>query len=231
MCLNFLLTANTAWVTEHFSVNLPKMTEREIYPDGTCPIIRSTIDKSVFRCDIAKFGLIPPWTRHARNRAAKVIPRNQLKGAHHDQPHVETYNARIETIATKPSFRNAWNHKHFAIIVIDSFFQPYYANKKPVRWTVFQQNGMPLGLGCLWEMSHDFDLGVDVLSFCILPRDASHDPLLNQFHRPDQPKRGPLIIPEPLLVQWLNANLTQANTILLTDHDIHLNAHAVNVYQ
>jgi len=57
-----------------------------VYPLAPAPIIMRGTEN--FELDIAHFGLIPSWAK-------------ELKFGRH------TYNARTETVASKPSFRHA----------------------------------------------------------------------------------------------------------------------------
>jgi len=57
------------------------------------------------------FGLAPNWAR-------------DLKLAR------STYNARTETVATKPSFRNAWRQTRHCIIPADAIYEPDWQSGK-----------------------------------------------------------------------------------------------------
>ena len=60
---------------------------------------------------IGSFGLIPHWSKD--NKIAR-----------------HTYNARSETVAEKPSFRDAWKRGQHCIIPVQSFFEPDW-----LKWT------------------------------------------------------------------------------------------------
>lgn len=44
----------------------------------------------------------------------------------------QTYNARTETVASKPFFSNVWKRKQFCIIPVANFFESNYETGKPV---------------------------------------------------------------------------------------------------
>ena len=68
----------------------------EIYPGHLAPIIRLADDGSGSReCVSACFGMVPHWA--------------ELRLARH------TYNARSETVASKPSFRHAFAKRQFCV--------------------------------------------------------------------------------------------------------------------
>ena len=215
MCLNFIPTQNRKWVEKHFSISLPKKFQEEVYPGYYCPIIRGAFDSGEYICDLAHFGLIPSWVKVMKiNRHTYNVKSESMTANHEPDFHHETYNAKSETVSSKPSFRMAWNHKHFAIVIIDSFMQPNYETGSPVRWKVHKADGSPFALACLWERWSNVDLGKDIISFSILTRDASTHPLLRRFHKLGDTKRMPIIIPETYLNAWLEASIKKANEII-----------------
>ena len=89
----------------------------EIYPGHLAPIIRLADDGSGSReCVSACFGMVPHWA--------------ELRLARH------TYNARSETVASKPSFRHAFAKRQFCVIPAESFFEPNYESGRAVRWKI-----------------------------------------------------------------------------------------------
>lgn len=218
MCLNFIPTQNRTWIESHFSVSLPKKYREEVYPGYYCPIIRAAFDSGQYICNLAHFGLIPSWAKGAKvSRHTYNVKSESMTANHEFDFHRETYNARSETVCSKPSFRVAWSHRHFAIVVIDSFMQPNYETGSAVRWRVHKKDGDPFALACLWDRWSDVEMGEDIISFSILTRDASTHPLLSRFHKPGDAKRMPIIIPDLYLHSWLEASLKKANEIILLD--------------
>ncbi len=63
----------------------------------------------------------------------------------------QTYNARTETVGSKPSFRSAWKRKQFCIIPAANFFEPNYETGKPVRWRIERADGGPVAIAGIWE--------------------------------------------------------------------------------
>ena len=223
MCLNFIASTNTLWIKDHFSLSLPKKFDSEIYPGYYCPIIRAAFDKGEYHCDLAHFGLIPPWAKdiqsnkYRHNTKSGSIARNHLP-----KLGKETYNARSETVSSKPSFRMAWNYKHFALVIVDGFFQPNYESGTPVRWFIKKSDSKPFALACLWDRWADVKEGKDIISFSILTKDASSHSLLKRFHKPGDPKRMPILISEKDMSGWLEANLKAANELISNDSGLTL---------
>ena len=91
----------------------------------------------------------------------------------------------------------AWNYKHFALVIVDDFFQPNYESGLPVRCFIKNSDGKPFALASLWERWADIEQGKDIISFSIFTKDeSSHPPPLKRFHKPGEAKRTPIIISE-----------------------------------
>src|SRR5665647_2924937 len=78
------------------------------------------------------FGLVPHWS--VDTKIAKA-----------------TYNARSETVATLPSFRDAWRHGQRCIIPAEAFFEPDWRSGKAVPTRIARADGEPMGLAGLWS--------------------------------------------------------------------------------
>jgi putative SOS response-associated peptidase YedK len=88
----------------------PDFSYGEAYPGSIVPIITNFAPREWVP---AYFGLIPAWAKDAK------MARN-------------TYNARSETVADKPSFRSAWKRGQLCIIPADAIFEPNYESGKAV---------------------------------------------------------------------------------------------------
>ncbi|MBU3593664.1 SOS response-associated peptidase family protein [Polynucleobacter sp. 71A-WALBACH] len=223
MCLNFIASTNNLWVQDHFSIALPKKFDTEIYPGYYCPIIRAAFDAGEYKSDLAHFGLVPSWASSGKsNKYTHNVRSESMTANHIPNLHRETFNARSETVSSKPSFRTAWNRRHFALVVIEGFFQPNYESDSPVRWIIKKSDNKPFALACLWDRWTNVDLGKDIISFCILTKDASSHPLLKRFHKLGDAKRMPIIIPDNEMRHWLEANLKSANGLITSEAPLDL---------
>lgn len=129
------------------------------------------------------FGMAPHWDDH------KFAP--------------QTYNARTETVASKPSFRNAWKRKQFCIIPAANFFEPNYETGKPVRWRIERADGTPVAIAGIWE----YRPADQLLSFSMLTINADGHPLMQRFHKPDDEKRMVMILDPGQYQGWLDGSL------------------------
>jgi putative SOS response-associated peptidase YedK len=163
----------------------------ETYPGYMAPIIRLAHDQpEKEECVAACFGMVPHWA--------------DLKLAR------QTYNARTETVATKPSYRNAFKNRQFCIIPTDSFYEPCYETGKAVRWNIAHAKDRPIGVAGIWEWRANGSDGQPLISFSMLTINADGHPLMQRFHKPEDEKRM-LVILEPQQYQaWLHAAVEEA---------------------
>lgn len=131
------------------------------------------------------FGLVPHWSPDTK------ITRY-------------TYNARSETVASKPSFREAWKRAQHCIIPAEAFFEPDWRSGRPIPTRISRADGEPMGIAGLWSWwkSHQGD---EVHSYTMLTINATSHPLMRHFHKPTDEKRMVVILPEDRYDAWLQA--------------------------
>lgn len=131
------------------------------------------------------FGLIPHWAR-------------DLKLAR------STYNARSETVAQKPSFRDAWRKAHHCIVPAEAIFEPDWRSGKAVATRISRADGEPMGIAGLWSWWRP-PSGEPIWSFTMLTVNADAHALMREFHKPGDEKRMPVILPHGAYQAWLDA--------------------------
>lgn len=157
----------------------------EVWPGYMAPILRVSYETpGELETAAAMFGMVPHWADHKLAR--------------------QTYNARTETVASKPSFRNAWKGKQFCIIPAANFFEPNYETGKPVRWRIERADGAPVVIAGIWE----YRPADQLLSFSMLTINADGHPLMQRFHKPDDEKRMVMILDPAQYQGWLDGSLT-----------------------
>jgi putative SOS response-associated peptidase YedK len=194
MCTNYISTRNEKWVKSALGVELPATPfSDEVFPGYFAPIVYRGRE-SAPQCVTARFGLLPAWARDAKI------------GRH-------TYNARTETVAEKPSFRNAWRRQQFCLVLADAIYEPSYDSGRPVRWIIRRADHSPMAIAGLWDEWRDPATGECVLSFTMLTVNADAHPVMRQFHKPGDEKRTVVILEEPR--QWIGPNLQAPAALLL----------------
>lgn len=132
------------------------------------------------------FGLIPSWSKDT-----KIARR--------------TYNARSETVAEKPSFRNAWRRAQHCIIPAAAIYEPDWRSGRAVPTRIARADGEVMGIAGLWEEWRDPETRQVLLSYTMLTVNADTHAFMRNYHRPEDEKRMVVILPRGLYRDWLNA--------------------------
>ena len=196
MCANYRPSTHDE-LMERFGVAPPDATYKdEAFPGYLAPIIRKPRpDAGVGeRATVsAVFGMVPHWAELKLSRS--------------------TYNARSETVASKPSFRNAWRHGQFCIVPASVIYEPNYESGKPVREAITAADGSGLGIAGIWE-SKKADSGLLLFSFSMLTINADDHPLMRRLHKPTDEKRMVVILPPDQYDAWLHCPVDEASSFL-----------------
>ena len=158
------------------------------------PIVLKGRKSAKTACGLARFGLIPAWAK------------DEKIGRH-------TYNARSETVTSKPSFRSAWAKGQFALVLVDAFFEPNYENGRAVRWRIEAADRAPFAIAALWDRWVN-PKGEPVVSFTMLTINADTHPVMRQFHKPADEKRTPVVISKVNYDAWLSSETVDATKFL-----------------
>lgn len=198
MCAHYESVHDKALLKKHFGVELPSdLARRDVWPGYISTFIRrhehahmgdeAVPDREAL---VGSFGLIPHWA-------------NDNKIARH------TYNARSETVAEKPSFRDAWRKAQHCIVPIQTFFEPDWRTGKAVPTPIGLANGEPMGVAGLWAKWRSPE-GETVHSFSLLTINADDHPFMRNFHKPQDEKRMIVILKPSQFDEWLCASPQQS---------------------
>ena len=183
MCGRYFQQRGSGEVARYFETvnavpNLPPSYNRAPTTEGL--VVRRHPDTGARHLDALRWGLVPRWAKDATG-AAKMI------------------NARCESVADKPAFREAFR-KRRAIAVADGFYEWQAppddrpkAGKQP--FAIAMADGAPMPLAALWEGWRAPD-GSILRSYTILTTDAA--PALAPLHH-----RMPVILPPEAWGAWL----------------------------
>jgi putative SOS response-associated peptidase YedK len=195
MCVQYLTTVNVDWVKSHFDLDLPASAAHDVFPTYPGPIILKSHNTERTAIGLAHFGLIPAWAKDADFGR-------------------KTYNARAETVAIKPSYKNAWVKRHYALALVDAFYEPCYESGKAVRTRIYQDQHEPMAIASIWDTWTQPDTGELIASFSMLTIDASNHPVMKRFHKPEDEKRTVVPLRPELFNDWLNATPETASALL-----------------
>ncbi len=202
MCAHYESVHQKSRLKAHFGIDLPsELARHDVWPGYLSTFIRRHPHADVGddavpgrEALIGSFGLIPHWA-------------TDTKIARH------TYNARTETVAEKPSFRDAWRKAQHCIIPVEAFFEPDWRSGKGVPTRIGNASGEPLGVAGLWSGWKD-PKGETLFSFTMLTINADSHPLMNQFHKPTDEKRMIVILPPERYDDWLQSSAKDSEEFL-----------------
>ena len=147
---------------------------------------------------VARFGMIPTSAKSTRISASAV-------------------NARSETAAMRPSFKNAYALRQWCIVPAQCLYVPCYADDSghAERWRIRRIDRSPLSIAGLWDRWVD-EQGKEILSFAMLTINCDLHPLLNRFGQRTNDKgeptekRTPALLAEEDFDDWLDASAGRA---------------------
>ncbi len=203
MCSHYQAMKDRERYRRHFGVEPPDdLGKFDVWPMYAASFIRRPREADVGDEAVperealaGQFGLIPHWASDT------TIARH-------------TYNARSETVATKPSFRDVWKHGQRCIIPAEAIYEPDWRSGKAVPTRIARADGEPLGIAGLWSWWKS-PKGELVHSFAMLTINAAEHRLMNQFHKPTDKKRMVIILTEGTYQDWLEAPLNRVGEFLV----------------
>ena len=132
MCGRFVLISDLSVITKEFDIQEVSASftpSRNVSPGQYVPAVIRRDDKNILASFL--WGLIPFWAKDP-SIGAKLI------------------NARAETIAQKPSFKNAFA-KRRCLIVADGFYEWKQEGQKKIPYYFFLKSGQPFGFAGLYD--------------------------------------------------------------------------------
>lgn len=193
MCSNYKPVTQQDRLLQYFGVTRPvEETPPELtWPGYLAPFIVRADDRVALERELqlGVYGLLPHWA------PSLAFGR-------------KTYNARCETVAEKPSYRNAWRRGHRCIIPAEVLYEPNYESGQAERWGVRRVDGAPMGVAGLWGAWHDAG-GQRVLSFTMLTVNGAGHAIYERLHAPGDEKRMPVILDEADYDAWLEAPVSR----------------------
>jgi putative SOS response-associated peptidase YedK len=202
MCSHYESVKNIHTLKSHFKAKpFPDEMKVDVWPGYLSLFIHSHypgingVGKSEVReAGLGSFGLIPHWAKDS-------------KIAKH------TYNARSETVAEKPSYRDAWRSSRRCIIPAEAIYEPDWRSGKAVPARISRIDNKPMGIAGLWA-EWKSPSGETIPSFTMLTINADLHPFMRQFHKPDEEKRMVVILQDDQYSDWLNASTNDSKDFL-----------------
>ena len=167
--------------------------KKRVYPKDFCPIFIPTVDG--VKVVKGQFGLSPKWAS--------------------DPVDYATYNARLESIEDKKTFKPAYTHNQFCLVPMSAFMEPYYlsGDSDNNEWQrIYQTNGEPFTIAGMYEYNDHFDEPVH--SFTLLTHNADDEPFMSQFHKPKKEKRSIYLVAPDKREKYLQATRSQITNLM-----------------
>lgn len=195
MCANYVPVRSADRLLTFFGVSRTRdEVALDVFPSGLSPLIRLASNDGTTPPELivhdAIFRFVPDFI-------AKVDWARK------------TFNARSETLDTKPTYAPAWRAGQRCIIPAEGFYEPRYENGKSVRWAFNLPEGVPMGIAGIYKPWKTPD-GREMFGMSMLTVNADDHPLMNQFHAPDDEKRMVVILDPSKYSDWLSCPVSEA---------------------
>jgi len=157
-------------------------------PTQDGPVVRLNPETRQRQMDLLRWGLIPSWAKEAKIGNSLI-------------------NARAETVATKPAFRNAFAKGRRCLVAADGFYEwkkDEDGTKQP--WRITMKSGGPFAFAGLWENWKDPE-GNWVRTFTIITTGPNE--LMERIHN-----RMPVILHPDNFGHWLGEKDAPADFLL-----------------
>jgi putative SOS response-associated peptidase YedK len=156
------------------------------------PVIQADDPESI---SLIKWGLIPFWVRDSK--AASEI-------------RLKTFNARVETIREKPSFREAVKSKR-CLVLCRGFYEWQHRGVEKIPHYVYLDGEPPMAMAGLYDDWTDRETG-EVIQTCSIITTAAN-PLMEKIH--NSKKRMPLILAKKTENSWIDPVLSAEEAVKL----------------
>ena len=132
MCGRYAIaTSRLPRIENALGVALPALQPRfNVAPTQTVSIVRATTERR-YELVEARWGLIPAWSKEPRTAYA-------------------TFNARVETVASKPAFRAAYRARR-CLVPASGFYEWREEGGRKQPWYFSAADGQELAFAGLWE--------------------------------------------------------------------------------
>lgn len=186
MCGRFTLTSPDGALVQFSLPDLPSLEPRyNIAPTQPVAVVRMAVQEAARELVMLKWGLIPYWAKDP-GIGARLI------------------NARSETVAQKPAFRDAFR-KRRCLVVADGFYEWQKQNGGKQPFYIRMRDGGPFGMAGLWEAWRGPE---GVIESCALITTDAND-LMRPIH-----DRMPVILPARDYDLWLDRGFRQGDLLV-----------------
>ena len=146
----------------------------DIRPSQTVPVIRNLGNGPEWAT--MRWGLIPHWAKEAKTNYS-------------------TFNARVETAAQKPAFRDPWVHRRCIVPATGFYEWQTLETGKKQPWYFEGTDGQALALAGLWDRWSDGSQLIESCTILVGPP----DPAVARIH-----DRSPVLLGNTAVPLWIS---------------------------
>ena len=181
MCGRFAFYSPRESVQEYFGVEVPFAFEPRynVAPSQEVMVIRQQANAQP-ETEMLKWGLVPFWAKDSEIGSRMI-------------------NARAETVAEKPAFRQAFKQRR-CVILADGFYEWHTEDSVRTPYFVSLASGESFAFGGLWETWTSEEAG-EVLETTTIVTTEAND-YLRQLHH-----RMPVVIEPGNAARWLGGDM------------------------
>ena len=189
MCGRYMITSPLEAMRRIFRVDeRPNLAARyNVAPTQQVPIVRRGADGAARELVMVRWGLVPFWAKDTKI-GYKMI------------------NARAETVAGKPAFRDSYRRRR-CLVVADGFYEWKKIDGGKQPYLIRVKGGEPFAFAGLWADWTDNDSGERIESCTIVVTGANT--LVAAIH-----DRMPVIVPTAQYDAWLDPAAADGATML-----------------
>ena len=184
MCGRFTLITDISKIAAQFGVD-PTLASQPRYNIAPTQNVVAVLKNGAAHLDTLRWGLIPSWSKDEAMGARMI-------------------NARAETLAEKPSFKNLLRNKR-CLIVADGFYEWRSEGREKTPMYITLQDGQPFAFAGLWDVWKN-PAGEPVQSCTIITTEPNE--LMASIHN-----RMPAILRPGAYEDWLNPQLRDPDVL------------------
>lgn len=141
------------------------------------------------RMGLARWGLLPPWAEGDEGKDDRALAAKMI-------------NARSETAAEKPAFRQSWHHARRCLVPANGFYEWYGSGAQTTPYYIHRKGGGLMAMAGLWAKTGN------LVTFTVLTREA--DEKIRPMH-----DRMPVIFDPAQAAAWFAADAAGARRMIV----------------
>jgi putative SOS response-associated peptidase YedK len=213
MCFSVNVNLVKEELEDRYGVNFPDKYRYEpsyYYHASGLPEVPAICSSDPGSVRLLKWGLIPAWIKTSADA---------------DEIRFKTFNARAESIGTKPSFSSSFKSKR-CIIPVKGFFEWQHVGREKIPWYIYCLNDEIFSIAGLYSEWVQINTGETISTFSIITTDANE--LMAEVH--NSKKRMPAILSRDNERRWIDVSLSveEASGILKPFPSDLIRAHTIS---